>query len=339
MKITPTGKAGAMMAASGTFNTPKPVIKMNTNTRSAGNSWVEKHKPQSPHNPAPNSAASQGIPPQPSAANAPIQAAPPTAQPSPVADPTKSPAVEAPSPALSPQFASLARMQKQLRNAQQQFKAQQDAWKQEQANYISKSTLESDPLKTLADAGLSYDKLTELQLNQPAIDPSQPLLDKIAALEARLASVDEQFNTRDKQAYDQAVATIRRDADLLIASDPTYETIRATGSAGDVVKLIQAVFEEENDILSVEEAAALVEDELVERKVDEITRLSKLAKLSKRLAPAQPVQSAAPASAPVEEGAPPKRSNTLTNADGSARPLSPVERAIENYRLGLQGKR
>lgn len=308
------------MTASPNTTGQRPVIKMNTNTRSAGNAWVQKHATPQPA--------------QPTAPNTPQQPQVATAQPTLSTESTQSPVAEASSPALSPQYAALARQGKALRKAQQEFKAQQDAWKQEQAKYISRESLNSDPLKTLTDAGLSYDKLTELQLSQASPDPNQALLDKITALEAKLSTVDEQFSNRDKQAYDQAIATIRKDADLLVTSDPAYETIQATNSVGDVVKLIQAVFEQEGDILSVEEAAQLVEDQLVERKFDEISRLSKLAKISKKLAPVQPVQPPAVATAP-EQGTAQKQSRTLTNAQSSTRPFSSVERAIEIYKQGM----
>jgi hypothetical protein len=337
MKITPMSKAGSLVQ-SGTQApaTPGPMrtIKMNTNVRSAGQQWQAKHSQTTPQ--APPLAPLQSS--QPTMHEAP-QSAPEANQTHQSAQSNtgtelKGSGNEASNPTLSPQYVALARKEQALRKQLQEFKSQQEAWKQEQANYVSKKQLETDPLKTLADAGLTYDRLTELQLNQANPDPNQALLDKIAALEGRLASVDEQFTNRDKQAYDQALATIRRDTDLLISSDPAYEIIKATSSQPEVVKLIQRVFEEEGDILSVEEAAQLVEDQLVEDKSSEISRLARLSKISKKLAPARPAQAMQQQAAQSQSP-----SKTLTNAQSTNKPLSAVERAILAYQNGLNGKR
>jgi hypothetical protein len=232
---------------------------------------------------------------------------------------TKQPGSEVTAPPLSPQFAALARKERQHVKAQQDLKAAQDAWKQEQANYIPKSLLKSDPLKALAEAGISYDQVVESQLSQASPDPNQALLTKIAELEARLSGVDTTLQDRDKRAYDQAVAQIQRDTELLVSSDPAFETIHATESSGEVVDLIKKVFETEGHILTVEEAARLVEAKLAPRYADQVKRLSELSAIKKLLVPA--------AVAPAQEEQP-LRNSTLTNTLGQERPLTGRERAI-----------
>jgi len=223
---------------------------------------------------------------------------------------------------LSPQFVALAKQERQLRKARQELKVQQDAWKTQQASYVSKDALLSDPLKALAEAGISYDRLTELQLSQIAPDPNQQLLDKIAALEAKLAGVDEQFVKRDNAAYDAAVNQIRNDVKLLVDSDPSFETIKATGESEAVVELIRRVFDAEGTILSVEEAANLVEEKLLQNKIDELERLSKLSKIKSRMA--KQTENSAEVSTPQQ----PAQQTTLSNAGTVSRPLSARERAI-----------
>lgn len=221
----------------------------------------------------------------------------------------------------SPQLVALLKKERQLRKIQQEFKAEQEAWKTEQASFVNKDLLKSDPLKALAEAGISYEKLTELQLGQIAPDPNQELLNKIASLEAKLAGVDEQFTKRDTASYNAAVNQIRNDAKLLIDSDAAYETIKATGETEAVVDLIRKVFDAEGTILSVEESAKMVEEKLLERKLEEVEKLLTLSKIKTRLAkPSETEEVKTP-----QQG---QKQITLSNNAAVARPLTARERAI-----------
>jgi hypothetical protein len=231
-------------------------------------------------------------------------------------------AAEAPSEPLSPQFVALAKQERQLRKARQELKVQQDAWKAKQASMVSIDDLKTDPLGTMSKLGLTYDQLTELQLSQINPDPNQQLLNKISELEAKLATVDEQFTKRDNAAYEAAVNQIRNDVKLLVDSDPAYETIKATGESEAVVELIRKVFDAEGTILSVEEASQLVEEKLLEREVDRLNTLQKLSKIQSRLGKRaeKPVEASELQQQPVQ--------TTLSNAGTVSRPLTARERAI-----------
>lgn len=228
---------------------------------------------------------------------------------------------EATSEPVNPQLALLAKQERAIRKARQELRQQQDALKAREASMVSIEALKSDPLKVLSELGVTYDNLTEQQLSQVNPDPNQQLLNKIAELEQRLASVDEQFTKRDSQAYEAAVNQIRNDVKLLVDSDPTYETISATGETEAVVELIQRVFDKEGTILAVEEACRLVEDKLLERKLEEVKRLTNLSKIKSKLgSPAEPETEATLA----QQTAP----QTLSHANTVARPMSARERAI-----------
>jgi hypothetical protein len=237
----------------------------------------------------------------------------------------------APSKELNTQQVALARKEQSLRKAQQEFKAQQEAWKSEQAKYISKQQLESDTLKTLAEAGISYDKLVELQLSNSPPTESQQLQLKIAELEQKLANVDKTFESRDKAAYDQAVNVIRQDAKLLVDSDPAYETIKATDNTEAVVEFIQEKFNKTGQIASVEQAAKAVEQYLIDDSIKMMERLEKVSaiKAKRTVSSQQEQQPEAPAQ--VSKPAP-----TITNRSGVGRPLTPVERAILAFRGELK---
>jgi hypothetical protein len=112
--------------------------------------------------------------------------------------------------------------------------------------------------------------------------------------------------------------------------------IKATGSHGEVVKLIQKVFDEDGILMTVEDAAKLVEEELV----SEYLKYSKLNKIAKKINP-QPAPAASQAAAPAsQQGAPsespkqPQPAKTLSNNMASSRPLTARERAI----LAAEGK-
>lgn len=234
---------------------------------------------------------------------------------------------------LSPQMTMLARQQQSLRKAQQQLKADQEAWKQEQAKYLQKDILSSDPLKALAEAGITQDRLVELQLNQSS-PPSETdiLKNEIAELRKQLAGVDDKFTARDKQAYDNAVQVIERDAKLLVNSDPAYETTKALGAEGtkEVVELIKKQFALDGTILDVEDAAKQIEELALEREVQRIQRFQQLAKIKERLAPKTEAPSASEGteSKQSQSSSSASQTHTITNKMGVSRPLTARERAM-----------
>jgi hypothetical protein len=225
---------------------------------------------------------------------------------------------------LSPQFVALAKKEQAIRRKLQELKAQQDTFERERANYVAKESLRENPLSALHELGLSYDKLTELQLSQQNPDPNQQTLEQLeklkTQLEERLTSFDKKLEDRDKQAYDAAVNQIRKDVELLVESDPAYETIKASGEIGAVVELMEKIFQKEGTVLSVEEAAKLVEDALVERELARVQALLKVSKLKQALGVVEKTQ---PQPEVQQQPQP-----TLSNTQAVNRPLSARERAI-----------
>lgn len=254
-------------------------------------------------------------------------------------------------PALSRQFAQLARQEKALRAKVQQ---QEQAWKQKDAElkareaalltskpeqdlsgYISRDRFKSDPLGALAEAGTSYDELVQQIVNRQPVDPQvqatiNELRNEIKAL--KLHNDDSKKTAVESQQaqYQAAVKQIQMDAKALVKSDPvTYEAIYKTGTVKDVVKLIEDTYAKDGVLLSVEEAAQEVENYLVEENYNMATKIEKIRKRIGQVAPAQ-----APAkTSPVASTQPPQM-KTLTNATASSRPLTARERAL----LAFEGK-
>jgi hypothetical protein len=322
--ITPKG-AGTASSTNLQPTTPlNPIIKAKISEKPGANPIFEKLRSKivaAEKAGQPLNKFGEIIPPQPSGLSK--EATPPQSV------ETKAPlpqveAAEANSRALPPQYAALARKEQAFRKAQQELKTAQDAWQQKQAGFVSKESLQSDPLKALAEAGISYDKLVELQINQANPDPNAALLARISELETKLAGVDTNLQNRDKQSYDQAVNQIRNDAKLLVDSDPAFEVTKATGQSEEVVELIKKVFDAEGVILDVEDAARQVEEVLQERKAKEITTLQSLSSIKKRLEASKPVATEAQAAEQVAAPSP----TTLNNNMSGVKPLSARERAI-----------
>lgn len=248
----------------------------------------------------------------------------------------------APEEPLSSQFAALARREKaarakaaqqsaELEAAKSALRAQEEALKAREleysSKYVAKDSFQQDPLKALTDAGLSYDQITEMLLNQ-AQAPTNPAYDRtiaelksqIAELKAHSTDARKLIEDRDVQARTQAVNQIQADVNKLVFTDPAFETIKATGQGKEVVRLIEETFDKEGVLMSVEEAAQAIEDYLVEEMYQAV---SKSEKVRKRLQTVSAPQS--------QKQTPPSSNNqlkTLTNSVGSNRQLSAKERAI-----------
>lgn len=245
---------------------------------------------------------------------------------------------------LSSQYAQLARKEKAIRQARLELKAKEDSIAKREAEFAAKTVDKApegpslkdraakDPLGVMQEQlGLTYEQLTELVLNQ---DPNQAAYkSEISALRAELQAIrDESQKVRqeDQQTqYKNAVAQIRDDVSALVKTDEAYETIRETGSVDDVVELIEATFKEEGRVMSIDEAAQLVEDHLVE----EAYKLTKLKKIQSRLTSLR-ASEAAPAKQQQVSQQQPAQAKTLTNSMATNRPLTAKERAI----LAFEGK-
>lgn len=246
----------------------------------------------------------------------------------------------------SAQYALLARQERAFRAKVQQhqadLKAKEDALAAREAalsakdtdyqtKYIQKDRLSQDPLSVLTEAGVSYDQLTNLILNSPKPENVEQLrtLNELKAelksLKDTQAAADKAAQENQTQAYNEALSQIRRDATNLVNNNPDYETIKETKQVGEIVKLIEKTWKTERYVMDIEEAAQLVEAELVER----IMATANIPKIRNKLSP--------PQAAPTPKLQDPKQQsqpNTLTNSISSTRPLSARERAI----LAAEGK-
>lgn len=274
--------------------------------------------------------------------------------------PAESPAAtEAPSkseePALSSQYAQLARKERAMRAKAQamdaSMKAKEAAFAEREAaiqakeaeyqtKYVPKDRIAQDPWSVLTEAGLTYDQLTQLALNQQNQDPATKAA--LGRLEAQIKSTQDAQERAVKaqadaqaQQYRQAIQQIRTEASTLVKANPeAYETIAATDSVSDVVELIEETFKQDGIILTVEDAAQAVEEYLSE----EAYKLANLRKIQQKLRPAAVPATTEPKkqteAVPAAAKQPPTK--TLSNSMSTSRQLSARERAILAFKGELK---
>lgn len=248
-------------------------------------------------------------------------------------------------------YVQLARQEQALRakahKQEQAIRAREEALAAREANLTapsqpqgySKDQIKANALDILAEAGVSYEELTQQILTQQPRDPRlnaemQALRDEIKALRGENEKTVKGIEEQNRETRTAALRQIKFDAIKLVQADPEFETIRATNSINDVVELIEKSAMEDGIILSVEEACAEVEQYLL----DQLMPLTKIEKIQKRLQAGQPkAQVEQPktqaAGTPGQQQQPMK---TLTNANSSSRQLSARERALLAFKGELK---
>lgn len=256
-------------------------------------------------------------------------------------------------PQLSPQYAELARKEKALRAKVQ---AQETALRQREEALaareaamrgtpaqeaparpasISVEDLLADPIGVLQQAGLDYNAITERAM-QPGMDPAtraylSKLEAKIATLESETKGTKQSLEEGQQNQYKQAVAQIRREAESLVKTSPEFESIKETDSVDDVVDLIERTFKEDGILMSVEEAAQEIENELTERLIAYTTKIKKVnSKFQQGTKSTEAPAPSAQQSASTQQQQP--QMKTLTNAHGTSRPLTARERALAAFK-------
>lgn len=228
---------------------------------------------------------------------------------------------------LSPQFAALAKAKRDLQVKERSIQERERALEakgQGQSSQELVERLKSNPLSVLQEHGVTYDQLTEAILaNQNERNPTVlKLEEEIKAIKASLEGRDKTQEERDTAAKQQVLNQMERDAKSIIAQGDEYEMVRETGSTPDVIRLIEKTFDSTGEVLDLDEALQLVEDELVE----ESLKIARIKKIQGRLTPApQEVTTQKIQDKNV------RVMRTLTNRDGASVPSSARERAIAAF--------
>jgi hypothetical protein len=231
--------------------------------------------------------------------------------------PGEAPADEATQP-LSPQLAAVRKAQRALQVKERALADREKAIADRESQGgggIDPARLKAQPLRTLLEAGVTYEQLTEAVLASQGNAEVEGLQAQLKALEE---GFDKKLTDRDQQARQNVIAEMKREATALAAQGDDFELVRETRSIPSVITLIEKTYDETGEVLDVREAMRLVEDELVKDSL----RLAGLKKVQSRFQP-QP----APVPPPQQQ----RQTRTLTNRDNAQPPMSAKQRALAAF--------
>lgn len=237
-----------------------------------------------------------------------------------------------------PRLEQFAQKERQLRKLQQEIAREREAMKSKQSeyetNYIPKNRLSEDPLSVLNEAGISYDKLTELILSQPNTnDPTiRALRSEIKAIKDAQEASRRASEEAQSSQYEQAIKQIKNEVKLMVDGSQEYETIKEMGMQDAVTELIQQTFNEEGYLMDISEAAKQVEEHLIEESV----KMAQLKKVQSRLAPKAPEVQEKPKAQDAQQ--PKTLTHNMTQENSSKLSAKAKrERAIAAFYGKLQG--
>jgi hypothetical protein len=169
---------------------------------------------------------------------------------------------------LSPQLTALARKEQAYRQREQALKLRE---KEIEAKLAEAEKFESLKAKmgnkdfSEAEAlGLDYEGYTQYKLDKAG--DANPQEVKMKALEDKLAAFEKDKEESAAQLFEETVAEYRKEITKAVSENLEFSTIKGIeGGDKAVLQLILDSFEEDGVELSVNEAAKLVEEKLVER--------------------------------------------------------------------------
>ncbi len=237
---------------------------------------------------------------------------------------TEDTATEATQQPIDPKFEALAKKESAFRTREKEFQAREADFKAKQAELDQaksfKDRLKSNPLEVLNELGVTYDDLVAQAINAPDQNTVE-IRNELKALRDKQTQIEENAKNSANAQREAAITQIRHDVTDLVKSDPSFETIHATESAEDVVELITRTFDESGKLLSVDEAARMVEEELFQ----EAMKIAQIGKVKAKLQPE-------PAPETKQELKSQRQIQTLTNNMSSSKPMSARDRAIARFK-------
>lgn len=196
---------------------------------------------------------------------------------------------------FSSKFAALSRREKEIRkqSALLDARMQELESKLQQLNEVQTPVeqvapeipleyrLRSNPLQTLSEMGLDYDKLTQLALNDGKLTPDMQIELAKSEIEEKYSkkieelenSLLEDKKSREQEKYNQVEQNFKADLTTFVNENSEYELIRANDAVSLVYEVIQDHYnetlskfgEQGAEILDLKEASDAVEDYLLEQ--------------------------------------------------------------------------
>ena len=194
-------------------------------------------------------------------------------------------------------FAALSRKEKALRDREAEYESKFEEMERRLAEYETQSQepevdweqlLRRDPLRALEEAGLGYDKLTELSLNDGKLTPDMQMAAMREEIERdyrrKFEDLEERLHAKEEAEAEEYYNSVQENFQHEIGSfinenNEAYELINASEANELVYDVIEEHYNETGRILDLKDAADAVESYLEE----EAGKLMKLKKLSGRL--------------------------------------------------------
>lgn len=247
---------------------------------------------------------------------------------------------EQPKDKFAPKFAALSRKEKELRLREQQneekfakrqadLEAREKALGEQDAKAQARARLKKEkPLEFLSEEGLTYEEITKAILGNPEISKEDKVEQLIAAQQEQIASLAKKLEDKDKREqeekekaelsavekkHSETISGFKGEIDTFLKSSTDYEFLMNNPFNEDpvdaVYETVSEYYKEHKTILSVKEAADLVE-KYVEAQVE---KLAKTKKGSTKFTPSKEEPT-------KQEAAPSNSPKTLENAHSSQVP-------------------
>ena len=191
-------------------------------------------------------------------------------------------------------FAALSRKEKALRDRESEYESKFEEMERRLAEYETNSQepevdwehlLRNDPLGALEEAGLGYDKLTELALNDGRLTPDMQMSAMREEIERdykrKFEDLEERLQAKEEAEVEEYYNNVQDNFQEEIGSfvsQNDYELINASEANGLVYDVIEEHYNDTGRILDMKEAADAVESYLE----DEAMKLMRLNKISSR---------------------------------------------------------
>lgn len=189
-----------------------------------------------------------------------------------------------------------------------------------------------DPLTALSKLGITYDDITNRILQQNPGTPEQIAKAEAAQLvkqelESFKKAQEEQQRVAQQQAYQQALAQIRSDAEIIAKRDDKFPLVKESEAFDTVRELIEQTFHEGSTIPGYEEPGKVLPTELALEQVElfleeQTLKLANIDKVRSKLSPQAP-QEAKPAAITQQ---PTTLTHKTTVAPPSPKPMTAAER-------------
>lgn len=166
---------------------------------------------------------------------------------------------------LSPQYVALAKARRALQLKEQELAKREAEFKApDYSEYVKKSDLVAAPLRTLLDNGVTYDRLTEDALANPANQDIASLKAEIKGLKDELTN---QFNQRDLMAEQQVLSDMTRQANSMASTGNEYKFIREENYVPAIIDSIHEHYKETGELLDLAETMQKTEQHLIDKAV------------------------------------------------------------------------